>query len=349
METKVVGVNMRHLMAVAAALTIATSACGGNPSQSPGENSDQPGQQGAAKDVRVLMDWFPNPDHIGLYTAQRQGEFQRAGLNVTLTPPSNAADPLKLVASGQVDLGISYEPDIVLAAEQGISITAVAALISVPLNSFMAIEGSPVKSPADLAGRTVGVPGIPSDDLYLRQFAMKHGIDLKSVKKVNVNTSLVSAMLSRKVDATIGAYRNIEGVQLAHEGKNPVILPVTAAGVPTYNELVIVANRDKLARDTGYQDTIRRFISALAKGTDVARQQPGVANESIAPVAKGYSKELIEKMVVATAPLLANPQGFGYMDSAQWQRFADWLHAQQATKTKVDTTALVSNAYLPKS
>lgn len=348
METKVANVKRKHLTAVALAVSIAASACGGDSGTSETGPAEQQ-QGGAERNVRVLMDWFPNPDHIGLYTAQRQGEFRRSGLKVTLTPPSNAADPLKLVASGQVDLGISYEPDVILAAQQQVPITAVGALIPVPLNSFMAIAGSPVKTPADLGGRTVGVPGVPSDDLYLRQFAMKYGIDQKSVKKVNVNTSLVSAMLSRKVDATIGAYRNIEGVQLAAEGKNPVIMPVTAAGVPTYNELVVVANRQKLARDAGYQDTVRRFLAALAKGTDVAMRQPAVADASIAPVAKGFSREVIRKMVDATAPLLANPQGFGRMDPAQWQRFADWLFQQQATRAKVDTGPLVSNDYLPAS
>jgi putative hydroxymethylpyrimidine transport system substrate-binding protein len=348
METKVASVKRKHLTAVVLTMSIVTSACGGDAGTSENGPAGQQ-QEGAERNVRVLMDWFPNPDHIGLYTAQRQGEFGRSGLNVTLTPPSNAADPLKLVASGRVDLGISYEPDVILAAQQRVPVTAVGALIPVPLNSFMAIAGSPVKSPADLAGRTVGVPGVPSDDLYLQQFATKYGIDLKSVKKVNVNTSLVSAMLSRKVDATIGAYRNIEGVQLAAEGKNPVIMPVTAAGVPTYNELVIVANRQKLAQDAGYQDTVRRFLAAVAKGTDIARRQPAVANASIAPVAKGYSRELIRRMVDATAPLLANPQGFGRMDPAQWQRFADWLFQQRATRAKVDTGPLVSNNYLPAS
>jgi putative hydroxymethylpyrimidine transport system substrate-binding protein len=293
------------------------------------------------------MDWFPNPDHIGLYTAQRQGHFSQAGLNVRLTPPSNAADPLKLVAAGQVEIGITYEPDVILAAEQGIRVTAVAALIPVPLNSFMAVKDSPVKSPADLEGRTVGVTGIPSDDLYFRQIVTTSGLELDSVKKVNVNTSLVSAMLSRKVDATIGAYRNIEGVQLAEQGQDPVVIPVTAAGVPTYNELVLVANRDKLAQDSGYRDTVRRFLAALAKGTDVARSNTSAANEAISPVAKGYSKAMVEKMVTATAPLLANSAGFGRMDTAQWQRFADWLFQQKATKTKIDVGPLVSNDHLP--
>jgi putative hydroxymethylpyrimidine transport system substrate-binding protein len=348
METKVTSVKRKHPAAIVLAISIVASACGGE--SGPSETDRQEQQQGgAARNVRVLMDWFPNPDHIGLYTAQQQGEFRRAGLDVTLTPPSNAADPLKLVASGRVELGISYEPDVILAAQQRVPVTAVAALIPVPLNSFMAIAGSPVKSPADLAGRTVGVPGVPSDDLYLQQFVKKHGINPKSVKKVNVNTSLVTAMLSRKVDATIGAYRNIEGVQLAAEGRNPVIMPVTAAGVPTYNELVIVANRQKLTQDAGYQDTVRRFLAAVAKGTDIARRQPAVANASIAPVAKGYSREVIRKMVDATAPLLANPQGFGRMDPAQWQRFADWVFEQGATRAKVDTGPLVTNNYLPGS
>ena len=58
----------------------------------------------------VLLDWFPNPDHIALYLAQKDGDFTKQHLNVTFQSPSNSTDALKLVSLGQVPLAISYEP-----------------------------------------------------------------------------------------------------------------------------------------------------------------------------------------------------------------------------------------------
>ncbi|WP_253885033.1 ABC transporter substrate-binding protein [Actinokineospora diospyrosa] len=328
---------VRRAAAAVFAVSLLAAGCGEGDSAQPGGNAE----------VRVLMDWFPNPDHVGLYTAQDKGFFTAANLNVTLTPPSNPADPLKLVAAKQVELGISYEPDVLMAAEQDLPLVAVAALVPVALNSLMAVGTSPVKSPGDLAGKTVGTAGLPSDDVYLKQIAAKHGVDLNSVKKVNVSSNLVAAMLSGQVDATIGAYRNIEGVQLAQEGKQPFIVPVTDAGVPEYNELVLVANRDRLRDDAGYRDAVKRFVAALGKGVAAAQGEPSFATTSISKVATGYDAAVIEKMVAATLPLLRNPRGFGRMDPAKWQSFADWLHTEGMVKRPIDAGPLVTNDYVP--
>lgn len=322
------------------AVALAVTACGDD-----GSSGDAVGPDRAS--VRVLLDWFPNPDHVALYTALDGGTFEQAGLDVTLTPPSNPADPIKLVASGTVDLGISYEPDILIAEEQGAKVTAVAALIPVALNSLMAVGDSDVDAPEDLAGRTVGTPGLPSDDVYLAQIAEDSGVDAGSIRKVNVGANLVSSMLSGHVDATVGAYRNIEGVQLEEQGRDPLIVPVTDVGVPEYNELVLIANRDRLARDSAYQDTVRRFLRALRDGTRAATDDPEQAAASIREVAKGYDKALIAKMVDATLPLLRNERGFGRMDPEQWRSFAQWLRENKMVDGDIDVGPIVTNDYLP--
>jgi putative hydroxymethylpyrimidine transport system substrate-binding protein len=334
--------RVRYLVSVGLAAALAVAGCGGGGGASPA-------QPGGHAQVRVLLDWFPNPDHVGLYMAQDKGLFSSANLDVTLTPPSNPSDPLKLVAANQVDLGISYEPDVLMAAEQKLPVTAVAALIPVALNSLIAVKSSTVKSAADLAGKTVGTAGLPSDDVYLKQITAANGINVNTVKKVNVSSHLVVAMISGQVDATIGAYRNIEGVQLKQDGHDPLIVPVTAAGIPDYDELVLVANRDRLRDDAGYRDTVKRFVDVLGKGVSAARQDAKAAAESIRKVATGYNPETVDKMVEATLPLLDNAKGFGRMDPAQWQSFADWLHREGMAPQAIDAGPLVSNDYVPAS
>jgi putative hydroxymethylpyrimidine transport system substrate-binding protein len=321
-----------------AALALLAAGCGGSSTAS---GSAQ------ATHVRVLLDWFPNPDHIGFYTAQAHGDFTRQGLDVTLTPPSDQSDPLKLVSTGRVPLGVSYEPDTLIARAQGLHVTAVAAVVPVALNSLIAPDTSPVKSPAQLAGHTIGAPGLPSDDVYLSAIYQHYGIDPKTVHKVNVSTDLVVAMLSRKVDATIDGYRNVEAIQLADRGLRPMVVPVTAAGVPPYDELVLVANSEKLASDAGYRSTVRRFVAGLVAGTKAAIANPTVAERALAPVAKGYRRALLDKMVDATAPLLRNPRAVGWLDIARWQSFADWMLARKLLPRHVDAKAAATNSYLP--
>src|SRR5450755_2970477 len=188
------------------------------------------------RNVTVLLDWFPNPDHVALYVAQQQGYFTEAGLAVTLQAPSDPTDPPKLVSTGKVELGISYEPEMFFSEVNGLDVKAVGALIPTALSSIIAVGKSPVKTPADLAGRTVGNSGQATDTAFLTAICAKYKINYKSLKNVTVKTSLVEAMIAGNVDATIGGYRNIEAVQLAAEGYHPAVFPVTNAGVPDYDE-----------------------------------------------------------------------------------------------------------------
>lgn len=342
--------RITRMLAVAgsSALLLGLAACGSSsssvaPTTSPG-SSDQPKQM---RDITLLLDWFPNPDHIALYVAQEKGYFTEAGLNVKLQPPSDPADPPKLVSTGNVDLGISYEPEMYFSHAAGLKVTAVGALIPTALNSVMATKDSPVKSLADLGGKTIGDAGLPTDAAFLQAIYKQNNIDPNSVTEINLKTSLVQAMLSGKVDATIGAYRNIEGVQLQMEGQDPMIVPVTEAGVPDYAELVVIANTDKLASDPEYGQIVRDFLSALAKGSADAQASPADAEAAMKPVAKGYESDQLKAMVDATAPLLQNDLGELQMDEAAWTSFGDWMFDSGLIDAKVPASEVMSTAFLP--
>jgi putative hydroxymethylpyrimidine transport system substrate-binding protein len=345
----------RRALAVAgaSALLLAgfVAGCGGGDKSSSASGTDKPAATdggGPAKKVTLLMDWFPNPDHVGLYMAQDKGFFEEAGVDVQLQPPSNPADPVKLVAAGRVPLGISYQSEVAISAAEGLPVTAVAALIPTALNSLMAVEKSGVKGPQDLKGKKVGTAGLPSDTAYLNALLDDAGIPRDSVKEVNVSSNLLAALISGSVDATIGAYRNIEGVELQHRGLNPTILPLPEIGVPNYDELVLIANSDKLASDSDLQDTVKAVVAAIGKGTEAAIADPAGAEQVIAKVAKGYKKDLIKEMIDATVPLLENADGFGHMDPEAWKSYADWMFENKLIKKQVDGSALVTNDYLPQ-
>jgi putative hydroxymethylpyrimidine transport system substrate-binding protein len=299
------------------------------------------------KNVQLMLDWVPNPDHLALYATQAAGDWKAQGLNVKLQPPSNVADVAKLVATGKVPLGISYEPDTLIAASQGLPVTAVAALVPVALNSIIAPEKSGIKAAGDLQGKSVGTPGIPSDDVYLKAIAKKEGFPESAFKKVNVGEALLASVISGKVDSIIGGYRNIEAIQVKDRGLNPTVIPVTDAGVPQYDELVVIANSDKLKSDPDYQATVKAFLAGLAKGNASAVSDPKAATAAMGDVVKGYPANQVAQMVAATAPLLNNPAGFGHMDQASWQSFADWMKANGMIDKPVDASTVTTNSYLP--
>jgi putative hydroxymethylpyrimidine transport system substrate-binding protein len=283
----------------------------------------------------VLLDWFPNPDHIALYLAQKDGDF--------------STDALKLVSLGQIPLAISYEPQMVTAATQNLNVTAVAAMIPTPLNSLIISGKSGVSGPAQLSGKTVGTDGDPTSAAILKAVLKKYNISLTQTKLVTVSEGLVPAMLSGKVSAIISGYRNVEAIQLASLGLKPKVYPVTTQGVPNYDELVVVANKQKLASDAAYRTMVREFLAGLGKGAAAAQASPSAALAALAPVAKGYSPALLKQMVNATAPLLANPAGFGSMTVSAWQSFADWMKNEGLITKSVQASSVVNTSFLPKS
>ena len=97
------------------ALALGLAACG---------EKSETGGDGETQALSLALDFYPNPDHAGIYVAQEKGYFEEAGLDVSISAPSDPAAPLKLVATGKSDLAITYEPEVVLAHEQGLPVTA---------------------------------------------------------------------------------------------------------------------------------------------------------------------------------------------------------------------------------
>jgi len=298
--------------------------------------------------VRVMLDFFPNADHAGLYAAQGTGAFRRAGLDVSMQTPSDPSAPLKLLAAGKVDLAISYEPELLLARDKGQKLVAVGALVQKPLTSIVSIGRKAVATPQQLTGKTVGTAGIPYQSAYLKAILAKAGVAPSGVKEVNVGFNLVPAMLSGKVDATLGAYWNYEAIQLAQQRKHPRVIRMETAGVPTYDELVIVARQDALDEKGGAK--VRRFLRALAQGMKALKQDP---NSGIAPLMHanpGLDRRLQEASVKATMPVFFpadTSKPFGYMVPAEWAAYGNWMAANRLVRTPPDAARALTNEFLP--
>ena len=309
---------MSRLAALLAAAVLAAvlAACG--------EKEDRTGP-GEARPVKVVLDYFPNADHVGLYQALADGTFSKAGLAVDVETPSDPAAPLKLLAAGKVDLAISYEPELLLARDRGLDVVSVAAIVQKPLTSIMSLPSERIRTPRDLAGKKVGTAGIPYQSAYLKTILARAGVAPERVKEVSVGFNLVPALLSRRVDATLGAFWNYEGVQLEQQRRRPRIIRMEQAGVPTYNELVLVARRETV-RERG--EAIRAFVQALARGHEAARRDPDRGVDALIEANPDLERRHQLASVRATLPVFFPEDRdlpFGYQDPREWQAYARWM------------------------
>jgi putative hydroxymethylpyrimidine transport system substrate-binding protein len=343
-------------LALAACSSSGSSASSSAPAAASGSSTPAAGgsaSAGVAPDPAnptVLLDWFPNPDHASLYLAKAQGDFTKAGLSgVTLQAPSGSQDALKLVSTGAMPLGISYTPNVVTAASQGLDVEAVAALVPTPLNTLLISSKSGITSIKGLAGKTIGTDGDPTDTAVLNTILKKNGVTPSSTRQIAVSEGLIPAMLSGNVQAIIGGYRNVEAIQLKLQGQTPVEFKVEDEGMPTYDELVIVAQKSKLASDPGYAAMVRDFLAGLAQGDAAAQASPSAAIAALKPVvgAGGYTDADINAMVPVTVADYKNPLGFGEMSTSEWQAYANWMLANKLITKSVTASDAETDAYLP--
>jgi putative hydroxymethylpyrimidine transport system substrate-binding protein len=327
-------------LALAALCTVGLAACG--------SKQDTLSASGV-KRFTVMLDWFPNADHAPLYAAIAGGEFRSAGLDVRPVTPPESADPLRLLAAGKVDMAISYEPQLLLAREEGLKVVAVGALVQRPLTSIIALPGHRVRSVADLKGKRVGTAGIGYQAAELRTALQAAGVDPRSVQEANVGFNLVPAMLSGKVAATLGGFWNYEGLQLQQMKKRPLVIPVDRAGVPTYDELVLVV-REQEAGSRG-QD-LRAFLQALTRGAERVRSSPAAAAEEIVKANPSAQRKLqlasIEKTLPATLPA-DRSKPYGWQDPSAWAAFGQWMLSHGLLHRDPNRAALppFTNEFLP--
>ncbi|MBT26312.1 ABC transporter substrate-binding protein [Thalassobius sp. S69A] len=289
---------MKHL-ALAAALLTATPAM-------------------AADKMTLLLDWFVNPDHGPIIVAQEKGFFADQGLEVEIIAPADPSDPPKLVAAGKAELAISYQPQLHLQVAQGLPLTRVGTLVATPLNCLLVLKDGPIKDIADLKGGKIGYSVAGVEEALLTAILGKHGLSVDDIELVNVNWSLSPSLMSGQVDAVLGAYRNFELNQMEIEGVEGKCFYVEEEGVPTYDELIYVANTDQMDADK-----LTRFLRATELATQYIVNHPQESWQIFSGTSAELQDQLNEMAWADTLPRFAlRPAA---LDSARYARFESFL------------------------
>lgn len=276
------------------------------------------GPAAAADKMTVLLDWFVNPDHGPLIIAEEKGYFSDVGLEVEIVAPADPSAPPKLVAAGQAELAISYQPQLHLQIAGGLPLLRVGTLVATPLNCLLILENGPIKTPADLKGKKIGFSVAGVEEALLVTILSRYGVSLDDVELINVNFSLSPALMSKQVDAVIGAFRNFELNQMDIENVPGRCIYIEEEGVPAYDELIYVANPDRMDRDM-----LARFMRATELATQYIINNPEESWEDFAATSKELQNELNRRAWRDTLPRFAlRPAAF---DAGRYLAFQDFL------------------------
>ena len=269
--------------------------------------------------ITLLLDWFVNPDHGPIIVAQEKGYFTKAGLDVEVIAPADPADPPKLVAAGKADLAVSYQPQLHLQVAEGLPLIRVGTLVATPLNCLLTLKDGDIQSIADLKGKKIGFSVAGVEEALLTTILARNGLSMADIELVNVNWSLSPALMSGQVDAVIGAFRNFELNQMDIEGVPGRCFYLEEEGLPAYDELIYVANPDRMDRDV-----IRRFMQATELATQFIINHPQESWEIFKGTAKELDDELNKRAWRDTLPRFAlRPEA---LDEGRYSRFEQFLN-----------------------
>ena len=269
-----------------------------------------------AQEVTLMLDWFPNVDHLPIYVAQEKGYFSAEGVQVEILSPSDTADALKLAVAGKVDLAVSYEPQTIIAAAEGLPVRVVGRLVAHPLTTLLFLKEKGYSSPSALNGKTIGytVPGLM--DVLLEAFAKINGV--KDYTAVNVGFNIVPALTSGKVDAVMGPFKTYETVTMAAKGIEAAYFELERWGIPDYDELIFICGAKTLAKKS---DTVQAFMRAVARGLENANNRPEEALQAYFKAVPDVDQTIERAAFERTQPYFAQTQT---IDRERWQAFADF-------------------------
>jgi putative hydroxymethylpyrimidine transport system substrate-binding protein len=295
----------------------------------------------ALQDVNVSLDKTVNAANVAIELGVKRGYFAEVGLNVLAGSPILPDRPVQYVTGSTDDLGLTQQPQVVLAGGNGAQVVAVGSLISQPTAAMIWLRGSKIRDVSDLEGKTIAVPGIPSQERLLDTVLANAGLSREDVEVERVAYDLVPALVAERADAIFGGSWNIEGIELRERGEQPVIRRVQELGVPSYDELVVIAGTDRAAREPRM---IGDFMSALTRAVAAMKEDPHAAVKLVEASNTSISHPGLEAQVKATIPLMSPT---GRIDPGQANGLLAWMHEEGMIGRKPAFSDFFANQYLP--
>jgi len=296
--------------------------------------------------IRVLLDWTPNTNHTGLFTALDKGWFADNGLHVTITqPPEDEA--LVLVASGKAEFGVTFQESMgpaIAKEKDALPVTAVAAIISHNTSGIMSLKESGIQRPADLTGKRFASWETPLVTAVIRHIVEKDGGDFSAVRMIpNFATDAFSA-LQTDVDA-IWVYYAFDCIpaEVRNIGINYIDLGTFDSILDFYTPVLVV--NSNWAKNNS--QTVTKFMDAVSRGYNYAVNNPSEA----AGILLKYAPESDREIVMRSQEYLkthyqGDAKRWGEIDPQRWGNFYRWMFEQGLLETDIGSGGF-TNEYLP--
>jgi NitT/TauT family transport system substrate-binding protein len=289
--------------------------------------------------VRLQLDWYPQPEHGGFYTALLQGYYKAEGLDVTLLPLPQYGSVAQLVSTGKAEFGLGSSDQILEWDSNGLPLEAVAATMQHDPQAIMVHKDSPVRDFKDLEGRTIAAQ---TGATWLKYVIARY--NLHQVRQVPSTLSIANFLADP-------AY-----VQQIFVTSEPFFVKQTGAEVRTflistsgYDPYRVQFTTHKFAAE--HPDIVTRFVRASVRGWQEYLRNPGPTNDHLLKLnpALNSSQEAYTAQALNNGNFItgsdSNPQT-GRMTAQRWQATYEQLKSLGILQGQLDPTTAYSLKFL---
>lgn len=293
--------------------------------------------------VTVLLDWFPNTNHTGLYVAKEKNYFKNAGLEVEIIQPQEG-DNLQVVASGKADFAVSSQEAVTLARVQDLPIVSLAAVIAHNTSAFASLEKSNIKTVKDFEGKRYGGWGSPIEETVLKAVMKDAGADYSKVKNITIGTADFFTAIGRDSDFQWIFY-GWDGIEAKRRGlKLNTIMLKDLSDVLDYYTPVIVTNENNVKNQ---KELVKNFMAAVKKGYEFAIDNPQEAAQILIKSAPELNSQLVkESQNYLSGQYRADAASWGLQKESVWKKYTGWLYERKLLEKNIDITKAFTNEFL---
>lgn len=297
--------------------------------------------------ITVILDWVPNTNHTGLYTAMEKGYYKEEGLEVEIIQPSEGGTA-NLIASNQGEFGISYQEEVTNArtAKNPLPIKAIAAIIQHNTSGFASPKSKGIETPKDFENKKYGGWGSPAEKAMIKGLMEKENADFDTVEMVDLGALDFFQATKDHVDFT-WIYYGWDGIaaEIRDYPINFIKLQEFDENLDFYTP-VIISNEKYLKNNP---EIAKKFLKATTKGYEFAISNPKIAVKDLLKNAPEVDEEIAKKSQIYLAnEYIADAEKWGIMELERWENYSNWMYENNLIDKKLNSSEAFTNEYLPK-
>ncbi len=298
---------------------------------------------GQKQKITVLLDWFPNTNHTGLYVAKEKGFFAEENLDVSILQPGEGENN-QIVAAGKADFGISSQESVIQARVAGIPLVSIAAVIQHNTSAFASLEESEIRSVKDFEKKRYGGWGSPIEETVIKAVMSEAGADYNKVQNITIGETDFFKTIGRDSDFQWIFY-GWDGIEARRRGiKLNTIMLKDLNPILDYYTPVIVTNEDHVKNQ---KELVSKFMKAVSHGYEFSIKNPTEAAEILIKSAPELNSELVKQsQIYLSREYQADGEKWGIQKEEVWKRYAQWLRDQKLINKMIDVKEAFTNGFL---